>query len=44
NGVSIIGHGGSSPKAIKNMIFRAEEMIQRKVNSRIQQTMLQYHE
>lgn len=44
NGVSIIGHGGSSPKAIKNMIFRAEEMIQRKVNSQIQDTMLQYHE
>jgi phosphate acyltransferase len=44
NGVSIIGHGGSSPKAIKNMIFRAEEMVQRKVNSQIQHTMLQYHE
>jgi glycerol-3-phosphate acyltransferase PlsX len=27
NGVVIIGHGKSSPKAIKNMIFRAEEMI-----------------
>lgn len=42
NGVSIIGHGGSTPKAIKNMILRAEEMVQRKVNVRIQETMLQY--
>ncbi|MBM2844839.1 MAG: Phosphate acyltransferase [Bacteroidetes bacterium] len=35
NGVSIIGHGGSTPKAIKNMIYRAEEMVQRKVNAQI---------
>lgn len=42
NGVSIIGHGGSTPKAIKNMIFRAEEMVQRKVNARIQEAMKQY--
>lgn len=42
NGVSIIGHGGSTPKAIKNMILRAEEMVQRKVNTRIQEAMLQY--
>ena len=42
NGVSIIGHGGSTPKAIKNMIFRAEEMVQRKVNSRIKEAMVQY--
>jgi glycerol-3-phosphate acyltransferase PlsX len=31
NGVVIIGHGRSSPKAIKNMIFRAEEMINKSV-------------
>lgn len=28
NGISIIGHGSSSPKAIKNMILRALEMHQ----------------
>ncbi|MEO8167646.1 MAG: phosphate acyltransferase PlsX, partial [bacterium] len=42
NGVSIIGHGGSTPKAIKNMILRAEEMVQKKVNTRIHEAMLQY--
>ncbi len=42
NGVSIIGHGGSTPKAIKNMIFRAEEMVSRKVNWHIEQAMLNY--
>lgn len=42
SGVSIIGHGGSTPKAIKNMIFRAEEMVQRQVNARIQEAMKQY--
>ncbi len=35
NGTSIIGHGGSSPKAIKNMIFKAEEMARKGVNARI---------
>lgn len=39
NGVSIIGHGGSTPKAIKNMIYRAEEMVRREVNERIRQSM-----
>lgn len=41
-GVAIIGHGGSTPKAIKNMILRAEEMVLRKVNDRIQEAMLRY--
>lgn len=36
NGVSIIGHGGSTPKAVKNMIFEAEEMVNLKINSKIQ--------
>jgi phosphate acyltransferase len=40
NGVSIIGHGGSTPKAIKNMIYRAEEMVMHKVNLHIQEAML----
>ncbi|MEP7218225.1 MAG: phosphate acyltransferase PlsX [Bacteroidota bacterium] len=35
NGVSIIGHGGSSAKAVKNMIFKAEEMVRKEVNRRI---------
>jgi phosphate acyltransferase len=35
NGVSIIGHGKSSPLAIKNMIFRAVEVIRMEVNDKI---------
>jgi len=35
NGVSIIGHGRSSALAIKNMIYRAEEMIEKRVNEHI---------
>jgi glycerol-3-phosphate acyltransferase PlsX len=42
NGVSIIGHGGSTPKAIKNMILRAEEAVLRNVNGRITEAMLKY--
>jgi glycerol-3-phosphate acyltransferase PlsX len=42
-GVSIIGHGGSTPKAFKNMILRAEEMIRRDVHTRIQETLRAYH-
>lgn len=37
NGVSIIGHGKSSPIAIKNMIYKAEEMIRKGVNAKIRQ-------
>lgn len=36
NGISIIGHGGSSAKAIKNMIFKAEEMARKEVNRKIE--------
>jgi len=36
NGVSIIGHGGSTPKAIKNMVYRAEEMVRWDINRRIE--------
>lgn len=32
NGVSIIGHGGSTAKAVKNMIFKADDMVRREVN------------
>lgn len=35
NGVTIIGHGKSSPIAIKNMIYKAEEMVVNKVNEKI---------
>jgi len=37
NGVVIIGHGKSTPKAIKNMILRAEEMVIKNINGRIQE-------
>lgn len=39
NGVSIIGHGRSTPKAIKNMIFRAEEMVRQKVHRQIEESL-----
>jgi glycerol-3-phosphate acyltransferase PlsX len=42
NGVSIIGHGRSTPKAFKNMIYRAEEMIRRGVGTLIQNAMMEY--
>ncbi|MEW5800313.1 MAG: phosphate acyltransferase PlsX [Bacteroidota bacterium] len=37
NGVTIIGHGSSPPKAIRNMLFRAEETVQFKINQHIQE-------
>jgi glycerol-3-phosphate acyltransferase PlsX len=42
NGVCIIGHGRSTPKAVKNMIYRAEEMVRHQVTSLIETTMLEY--
>jgi len=39
-GVAIIGHGNSTPKAIKNMIFKAEEMIKHRINQRIQEAIV----
>lgn len=38
-GITIIGHGSSTPQAIKNMIFKAEEMITRNINDRIESAM-----
>ncbi|MDA0986254.1 MAG: phosphate acyltransferase PlsX [Bacteroidetes bacterium] len=35
NGAIIIGHGRSTPKAIKNMILRTEEMVMQNVNEHI---------
>lgn len=43
NGVTIIGHGKSSPRAIMNMIFRAEEMIRKSVNTIIQDSLANTH-
>jgi len=37
-GVSIIGHGSSTPKAFTNMMFRAKEMVDRRVNDTIRET------
>lgn len=37
NGISLIGHGSSSPKAIMNMILRAEQMVKAHVNDIIQE-------
>lgn len=37
NGISIIGHGKSSPIAIKNMIYKAEEMVSKNVNGKIKE-------
>jgi glycerol-3-phosphate acyltransferase PlsX len=42
NGVSIICHGSSSPKAIKNGIRVAASMVRKKVNHKIQE-MLSFH-
>jgi len=39
NGVVIIGHGSSSPKAIANMIKRAVEVVQRDVNGHIERAL-----
>jgi len=35
NGVCIIAHGGSNSKAIKNAIYRAHELIEKKINEHI---------
>jgi phosphate acyltransferase len=39
NGVVIIGHGKSTPLAVKNMIIRAQETVNRKVNEKIQEVL-----
>jgi glycerol-3-phosphate acyltransferase PlsX len=38
NGVSIIGHGKSTPKAIKNMILKAEEMVRKNITGTIRES------
>jgi glycerol-3-phosphate acyltransferase PlsX len=44
NGIVIIGHGSSTPKALGNMIVRAVEMVQRDVNGQIEQALKQPEE
>jgi glycerol-3-phosphate acyltransferase PlsX len=39
NGVSIIGHGKSTPKAIRNMILKAEEMVRKQINTHIREAL-----
>jgi glycerol-3-phosphate acyltransferase PlsX len=39
NGVSLIGHGSSSPKAIKNMVIKAAEVAQSQLNTYIEEAM-----
>ena len=43
DGVSIICHGGSSSKAIKNAVFAAEKFISNQVNKTIQDELQKYH-
>jgi len=41
DGISIVGHGRSSERAIKNMIYMAEHMIEKKVNQHIAESLAQ---
>ncbi len=38
-GISLIGHGSSTPKAIKNMVYRAEEMAKKQIDKQISKLM-----
>lgn len=42
NGIIIIGHGSSTPKAIKNMIFTAEKIAKKEINQQIAEAMSGY--
>ncbi|MCF8240020.1 MAG: phosphate acyltransferase PlsX [Melioribacteraceae bacterium] len=42
NGISIIGHGSSSPLAIKNMILRAKEMYDKNLIHKFQESIKLY--
>jgi glycerol-3-phosphate acyltransferase PlsX len=39
DGVTIIGHGGSSAKAVTNAIFAAERFVQSGINDRLRSRM-----
>ena len=42
NGISIIGHGSSSPLAIKNMILRAKEMYDKNLLQKFEEALKDY--
>jgi glycerol-3-phosphate acyltransferase PlsX len=42
NGISIIGHGSSTPKAITNMVFKAREMYNKDLIKKIENSIKQY--
>ena len=42
NGISIIGHGSSTPKAIRNMVFKAREMYNKNLIIKIENSIKQY--
>ena len=42
NGISIIGHGSSSPKAIKNMVLKAREMYNKDLIKKIENSIKHY--
>jgi glycerol-3-phosphate acyltransferase PlsX len=42
NGISIIGHGTSTPKAFKNMVLRANEMHQKNLVQKLTKSILEY--
>lgn len=44
NGITIIGHGSSSPLAIKNMILRAKEMFDKNLLQKFEEALKNYAE
>jgi len=42
NGISIIGHGSSTPKAIRNMVLKAREMYNKDLVIKIENSIKQY--
>lgn len=42
NGISIIGHGSSTPLAIKNMVLRTKEMYEKNLINKIEDSFAQY--
>ena len=42
SGISIIGHGSSTPRAIKNMVLRAHEMYEKKLIEKIESSIKNY--
>jgi phosphate acyltransferase len=41
NGVSMVGHGKSSPEAIRNIIYKSIEIVSKNVNKRIEEALNQ---